>query len=203
MAARVEFEDDNGRVVRYVRHANGGGLVSPEARVQEGAMVASTAYVEAGAQVGDRSRIGAGRWLDLVVIVGEDVVVAGNVHLGPRTRVEDGTWIGTGARVTLSSCCAASTTRVAPTATLLGRGQTSCAWGCCAASGPWSPIGSHPCPGSDAHSDAQGSGCRPRPGPSRCAAAGRPAQPPSVRRCGPGSIGDRLPIGQRDDQRRR
>jgi UDP-3-O-[3-hydroxymyristoyl] glucosamine N-acyltransferase len=33
------------------------------------------------------------------VIVGNDVVVAGNVHLGPRTRAEDGTWIGTGARV--------------------------------------------------------------------------------------------------------
>src|SRR5665811_556193 len=86
MAASVEFEDDNGRVVRYVRHANGGGLVSSRARVHEGAMVASTAYVEAGAQVGDRSRIGAGSWLDLDVIVGEDVVVAGNVHLGPRTR---------------------------------------------------------------------------------------------------------------------
>src|SRR5665647_651995 len=52
MAASVEFEDDNGRVVRYVRHANGGGLVSPLARVHEAAMVASTAYVEAGAQVG-------------------------------------------------------------------------------------------------------------------------------------------------------
>ena len=42
MAASVEFEDDNGQVVRYVRHANGGGLVSPRARVHEGAMVAST-----------------------------------------------------------------------------------------------------------------------------------------------------------------
>ena len=96
MAASVEFENDNGQVVRYVRHANGGGLVSPQARVHEAAMVASTAYVEAGAQVGDRSRIGAGSWLDHVV---KDVVVAGNVHLGPRTRAEDGTWIGTGARV--------------------------------------------------------------------------------------------------------
>ena len=57
MAASVEFEDDNGQVVRYVRHANGGGLVSPRARVHEAAMVASTAYVEAGAQMGDRSRI--------------------------------------------------------------------------------------------------------------------------------------------------
>ena len=99
MAAGVEFEDDNGQVVRYVRHANGGGLISPRARVHEAAMVASTAYVEAGAQVGDRSRIGAGSWLDHDVIVGKDVVVAGNVHLGPRTRAEDGTWIGTGARV--------------------------------------------------------------------------------------------------------
>ena len=99
MAASVEFEDGNGQVVRYVRHPNGGGLVSPSARVHEAAMVASTAYVEAGGQVGDRSRIGAGSWLDHDVIVGVDVVVAGNVHLGPRTRAEDGTWIGTGARV--------------------------------------------------------------------------------------------------------
>ena len=99
MAASVEFEDDNGQVVRYVRHANGGGLVSPRARVHEAAMVASTAYVEAGVQVGDRSRIGAGSWLDHDVIVGEDVVIAANVHLGPRTRAEDGTWIGTGARI--------------------------------------------------------------------------------------------------------
>ena len=99
MAASVEFEDDNGQVVRYVRHANGGGLVSPRAQVHEAAMVASTVYVEAGAQVGDRSRVGAGSWLDHDVIVGEDVVVAANVHFGPRTRAEDGTWIGTGARV--------------------------------------------------------------------------------------------------------
>ena len=99
MATTVEFEDDNGQVVRYVRHANGGGLVSPRARVHEAAMVASTAYVEAGVQVGDRSRVGTGSWLDHDVIVGKDVVVAGNVHLGPRTRAEDGTWIGTGARV--------------------------------------------------------------------------------------------------------
>ena len=56
MAASVEFEDDNGQVVRYVRHTNGGGLVSPRAWVHEAAMVASTAYVEAGARVGDRSR---------------------------------------------------------------------------------------------------------------------------------------------------
>ena len=99
MAAGVEFEDDNGQVVRYLRHANGGGLVSPRGRVHETAMVASTAYVEAGAQVGDRSRIGPGSWLEQDVIVGQDVVVAANVHLGPRTRAEDGTWIGTGARV--------------------------------------------------------------------------------------------------------
>ena len=99
MAAIVEFEDEDGRVVRYVRHGNGGGLVSPRARVHEGASVAPTAYVEAGAQVGDRSRIGAGSWLDHDVRVGQGVVVAGNVHLGPRSRAEDGSWIGTGARV--------------------------------------------------------------------------------------------------------
>lgn len=99
MAASVEFEDANGQVVRYVRHPNGGGLVSPRAWVHEAAVVASTAYVEAGAQVGDGSRIGAGSWVDHDVVVGKGVVVAGNVHLGPRTRAGDGTWIGTGARV--------------------------------------------------------------------------------------------------------
>jgi len=40
MAVSFEFEDDNGQVVRYVRHANGGGLVSALARVHEAAMVA-------------------------------------------------------------------------------------------------------------------------------------------------------------------
>jgi carbonic anhydrase/acetyltransferase-like protein (isoleucine patch superfamily) len=115
MAVNVQFEDDNGQMVRYVRHANGGGLVSPQARVHEGAMVASTAYVEAGARVGDGSRIGAGSWLDHDVIVAEDVVVAGNVHLGPRTRAEEGTWIGTGARVG-SDVVIARGARVAPDA---------------------------------------------------------------------------------------
>src|ERR1035437_5505040 len=90
MAASVEFEDDNGQVVSYVRHANGGGLVSPRARVHEAAMVASTAYVEAGAQMGDRSRIGAGSWLDHDVIVGADVVViGGGARVAPDAVVRD------------------------------------------------------------------------------------------------------------------
>ncbi len=99
MATRVEFEDDDGQVVRYLRHVNGGGLVSPGARVHEGASVASTAYVEAGARVGDRSRIGEGSWLENDVLVGEGVVIDRNVHLGPRTRVHDGVRIGAGARI--------------------------------------------------------------------------------------------------------
>src|SRR5665647_2899802 len=95
MAASVEFEDDNGRVVRYVRHANGGGLVSPLARVHEAAMVASTAYVEAGAQVGDRSRIGAGSWLDR----GVDRVVP--VPAGPGSQA-----VPTVDQIVISrSCC--------------------------------------------------------------------------------------------------
>ena len=98
MAASVEFEDDNGHVVRYVRHANGGRLVSPQARVHEAAMVASTAYVEAGAQVGARSdRRGE--------LAGSRRDRRGRRRRRreraprPRTRAEDGTWIGTGARV--------------------------------------------------------------------------------------------------------
>ena len=72
VAARVEFEADNGEVVRYVRHANGGGLVSPQARVDQDAYVAANAYVEAGAHVGARTRVGAGSWLDSGVVVGAD-----------------------------------------------------------------------------------------------------------------------------------
>ena len=99
MATKVEFENDDGQVVHYVRHVNGGGLVAPGARVHEGAWVAATAYVEAGARVGDRSRIADGSWLDHGVLVGEDVLVDRNVHLGPRTRVHSGARIGAGARV--------------------------------------------------------------------------------------------------------
>ncbi len=98
MEAKVEFEDDDGRTVRYVHHPNGGGLVSVRARVHEGAALAPTAYVDAGASVGDRSRIGSGSWLDEDVAAGQDVVISSNVHLGPRTRAVNRAWIGSGAR---------------------------------------------------------------------------------------------------------
>src|SRR3954454_12006827 len=78
---RVEFEDDNGKTVRYDRHANGGGLVSPEARVSAEATIARTAYVEAGATVGDRTRIDEWSWIDRDVSVGTDVVVGSHVHV--------------------------------------------------------------------------------------------------------------------------
>jgi len=54
-------------------------------------------------------------WLDHDVLVGKDVVVAGNEHLGPRTRAEDGTWIGTGVRAG-SDVVIARGARVAPDA---------------------------------------------------------------------------------------
>lgn len=97
--ARVEFERDDGTVVRYVRHPNGGGLVSPRAEVAEDAAVASTAYVEEGATVGARTRIGDWSWVDHGAQVGADVVVERHVHLAPGARVGSGARIGAYARV--------------------------------------------------------------------------------------------------------
>src|SRR5690606_39228375 len=45
----VEFEDDDGTMLRYVQHPNGGGLVERGAKVHPTAWVAPTAYVDPGA----------------------------------------------------------------------------------------------------------------------------------------------------------
>ncbi|WP_421741131.1 transferase [Cellulomonas sp.] len=98
-AGRVEFEDEQGQMVRYVRHENGRGPVAPTARVHERAWLAETAYVEAGAIIGDGSRVGAGSWIDAGAVIGADVLVDRNVHVGPGTHVGDGARIGAGARL--------------------------------------------------------------------------------------------------------
>ena len=56
----VEIEQDNGAVLRYVHHANGGGLVESSAAVDPTAFVAASAYVDQGAHVAARVRIGTG-----------------------------------------------------------------------------------------------------------------------------------------------
>jgi hypothetical protein len=51
----VSVEDDAGKVTRYARHANGGGLVAPGAVVADSARIGPMTYVEHGAQIGSGS----------------------------------------------------------------------------------------------------------------------------------------------------
>ena len=64
-----EFEEDNGTVLRYARHENGGGSVEVNAHVDPTAYVAQSAYVDRGATVGAGARIGIGSWVDHDAVV--------------------------------------------------------------------------------------------------------------------------------------
>ncbi|HAM25964.1 MAG TPA: hypothetical protein DCP11_04465 [Microbacteriaceae bacterium] len=110
-----EVEDATGTVVKYRRHANGRGLVSPRARVEPSAFVSSTAYVEAEARVGDGSSIGAGSWIDQGVIIGERVFVGQNVHVGRDSQVGSGARLGSHSRIG-SNVLIASGVRIEPDA---------------------------------------------------------------------------------------
>ena len=59
-----ELEDETGAVIKYKRHANGRGLVSPSARVAESAYLEPTAHVEADARIGLEAYVGANSWID-------------------------------------------------------------------------------------------------------------------------------------------
>lgn len=107
----VSVEDDAGKVTRYVRHANGGGLVGPGAVVAESARIGAMTYVEGGARIGPGCRIGHGSWIDRDTTVGERTVigdgvrigrgaVVGNrVHIGSHSRIGSGVTIEHGARL--------------------------------------------------------------------------------------------------------
>ena len=59
-----EFEEDNGTMLRYARHDNGGGFVESHAHVAPTAFVGEHAYVDRGAVVGEGARIASGAWID-------------------------------------------------------------------------------------------------------------------------------------------
>lgn len=106
MSRKIEaVEDDAGKVTRYRRHPNGGGLVGPGAEVQETSFVGSTTYVEAGACVGSGCRIGHGSWIDRRAKIGDRTFIGDGVYVGPETvlgnrvRVGSHSRIGAGAKI--------------------------------------------------------------------------------------------------------
>ncbi|HET7138696.1 MAG TPA: transferase [Arthrobacter sp.] len=108
-------EDDAGGVVRYRRHANGGGFVGRGAVVPESARLGSMTYVEPEARIGAGARIGRGSWIDRRAQVGERTVIGdgvrvghgaviGNrVHIGSHSRIGAGAVIGHGASLAADS----------------------------------------------------------------------------------------------------
>lgn len=112
MSRKIEsVEDDAGKVTRYRRHPNGGGLVGPGAEVEDTSFIGSTTYVEAGACVGSGCRIGHGSWIDRRakigdrtfigdgVYVGPETVLGSKVHIGSHSRIGAGARIGHGAKL--------------------------------------------------------------------------------------------------------
>ncbi|WP_309108339.1 transferase [Arthrobacter sp.] len=106
MSKKIEsVEDDAGKVTRYRRHPNGGGLVGPGAEVEESSFIGSTTYIEAGACVGSGCRIGDGSWIDRrakigdLAFIGDGVYVGEGTIVGNRVRIGSHSRIGAGAQV--------------------------------------------------------------------------------------------------------
>lgn len=95
----VSVEDDAGKVTRYARHDNGGGLIAPGAVVAENARIGRMTYVEPGAQVGDDCLIGHGSWIDRDVRIGERTVIGDGVYIGRGTVIGNRVHIGSHSRI--------------------------------------------------------------------------------------------------------
>ena len=95
----VSVEDDAGKVTRYSRHDNGGGLVAPGAAVADSARIGPMTYVEHGAQVGPGSRIGHGSWIDRDATIGNRTVIGDGVRIGRGTVIGNRVHIGSHSRI--------------------------------------------------------------------------------------------------------
>jgi UDP-3-O-[3-hydroxymyristoyl] glucosamine N-acyltransferase len=95
---RKRYEDlelDDGTVVRYQRHDNGGGLVAKGAVVDESAYVAETAWVDPGARVEARARIGQHCWVEPGARVEVAATIGSHAHVGRGASVGAGSTGGT------------------------------------------------------------------------------------------------------------
>ncbi len=88
-----DLENDDGTVVRYRRHDNGGGLIGAGADAAEDAYVASTAWVDPRARVDAGAHLGDHVWLE------SGAVVETGARLGSHVHVEPGAVVGAGARL--------------------------------------------------------------------------------------------------------
>ena len=98
-AKYVSVEDDAGKVTRYVRHANGGGLTAPGASVAESARIGPMTYVEYGARIGSGCRIGHGSWIDRGATIGDRAVIGDGVRIGRGTVIGNRVHIGSHSRI--------------------------------------------------------------------------------------------------------
>ena len=95
----VSVEDDAGKVTRYARHANGGGLVAPGATVADSARIGPMTYVEYGARIGSGCRVGHGSWIDRDATIGERAVIGDGVRIGRGTVIGSRVHIGSHSRI--------------------------------------------------------------------------------------------------------
>lgn len=95
----VSVEDDAGKVTRYSRHDNGGGLIAPGAIVADSARIGPMTYVEHGAQVGPGCRIGHGSWIDRDATIGSRTVIGDGVRIGRGTVIGNRVHIGSHTRI--------------------------------------------------------------------------------------------------------
>ena len=87
-----EFEDENGRTVRY-RRGDEGGLVAAGAEVATDAHIGDQAWVDPGARVAAGAHVGPRCWVESGAVVGP------RAHLASRVRVARGAVVGAGARI--------------------------------------------------------------------------------------------------------
>lgn len=100
MNAKFEsVEDDAGRVTRYVRHANGGGLIARGAEAAQTARIGPMTYVEHGARIGTGCRVGYGCWIDKEARIGDHAVIGDRVRIGRRTVIGSKAQIGSHSRI--------------------------------------------------------------------------------------------------------
>ncbi|KSW14022.1 transferase [Cellulomonas sp. B6] len=89
-----ELETEDGKVVRYQRHENGGGLVAKGARVHESAFVADSAWVDPGAVVEAGASVGRFCWIEPGAVVSERARLGSHVHVGRDAVVGRGARLG-------------------------------------------------------------------------------------------------------------
>jgi len=90
-----ELETEDGKVVRYQRHENGGGLVARGAKVDATAYVADSAWVDPGGVVEAGASVGKFCWVEPGAVVQERARLGSHVHVGRDAVVGRGARLGT------------------------------------------------------------------------------------------------------------